>query len=66
MRYKYAEIHPGGPGQPDAHYELIFTRDEAIAEQRKIARAAKGYEYESDQEALDDWIAVHWAVEVPQ
>jgi hypothetical protein len=35
--------------------------DDAIRAQRNIARS-RGHEYETDERALDDFLAAHWAV----
>lgn len=37
------------------------TTEEAIAYQKAAAAALKDFQYESDQQALDDYVTVHWA-----
>lgn len=39
-----------------------ITREEAITRQKKAA-ALKGYTYPSDEDALQDFMTVHWAWE---
>jgi hypothetical protein len=41
--------------------QIKVTEDEAIKIQRDSAWKSKGYIYETDQMALDDYIAVNWA-----
>ena len=50
------------PYDADADTTLIcrMTTEDAIKAQKKAA-AAKNYTYQSDQAALDDFMAVHWA-----
>lgn len=43
---------------PEGEY---YTREAAIRITKEGARAA-GYEYPNDEEALDDFMTVHWAV----
>jgi len=48
----------------DGHSVRRIPEAEAIAEQKR-AGAQKGYVYADDQRALDDFIAVNWAWQVP-
>ena len=48
---------------PDKNGDPVFERisvDEAIARAKHVAKS-KGYVYESDKMALEDFIVVHWA-----
>ena len=56
MRYLlYNEQHEDGDRQ------IRVSVDEAVATQRSKAYSVRQYVYESDEEALLDFIAVNWA-----
>ena len=48
------------PGEHDQPIIFICSESEAIDRQRSIA-ASRGYTYESDDAALQDFITVNWA-----
>lgn len=49
-------------GEDSTPIERTLTEAEAINQQRETARKARpGYEYKTDEEALDDFLIVHWA-----
>lgn len=53
------------PFDPDAEFNLICrmkARDAAEWQFHRIDIAAKGFKYESLEQALDDFMVVHWAV----
>lgn len=56
-------LESSAQGNPVSTYPVSVTRMEAITVQREAARS-RGYEYASDEEALLDFIAIHWAWEV--
>lgn len=46
----------------DGFEEVIVTREEAIRIQKEtVSRVRPDFIYESDQQALDDYITIHWA-----
>ena len=50
----------------DGFEEVIVTREEAIRIQKEIvSRVRPDFTYESDQQALDDYITVNWAEIIP-
>lgn len=55
MTVVYAEPDEAGG---DAVFRL--TEAEAVAQQRAVAKM-RGVEYATDAEALDDFMATHWA-----
>lgn len=50
-------LEEGADGKPSA---MTCTMEEAVRRQR-AAGARRNYSYESDKDALSDFIAVHWA-----
>ena len=50
----------------DGFEEVIVTREEAIRIQKQIvSRVRPDFTYESDQQALDDYITINWAEIIP-
>lgn len=50
----------------DGFEEVTVTREEAIRIQKKVvSRVRPDFTYESDQQALDDYITVNWAEIIP-
>jgi hypothetical protein len=46
----------------DGEVTVTITVEEAVARQRAAAASSRpDFSYASDQEALDDFIAIHWA-----
>lgn len=50
---------------PGAVCYVQLTEDQAIEWQRSYAVNHKGFVYQSDQEALDDFMVVNWASHTP-
>jgi hypothetical protein len=48
------------PDENENHVEICMSEEQAIEYQKQKA-SNMSYEYESDQQALDDFIAVNWA-----
>jgi hypothetical protein len=47
---------------PDGYAEVTVSREEAIRLQRDtVARVRPDFVYESDEQALEDYIVVNWA-----
>lgn len=57
--YEFDEPHPTG-----GHCRIRVTEEDAISYQKKILRESKKCNYKSDQQALDDFITIHWASEI--
>ena len=57
---QYVEPHPCG-----GTCLVTLTEEQAIEWQKKAAAHA-GYVYKSDEEALDDFMVVHWARKVEE
>lgn len=55
MFVEYYEPHP-----VEGHVTVRVTTEKAVAEMRERA-SARGHHYQSDQEALEDFCALHWA-----
>jgi hypothetical protein len=50
----------------DGFEEIIVTPEEAIRIQKEtVSRVRPDFTYESDQQALDDYITVNWAEIIP-
>ena len=53
------------PGEDGSGITVTVTVAEAIERQRAALAASKvarpGFQYESDEQALEDFIAIHWA-----
>lgn len=47
------------------HGLISISKKAAIKYQREVTRQTHSIEYESDQQALDDFIVVNWAWEIP-
>lgn len=59
MYVEYMEL--GEHGEP---LTIRISEEEAIARQRMAALRANNYGYESDQDALEDFLVVHWAYRI--
>ena len=55
-------IHWIDPDENGLPVERAITHDEAVARQ-KVAAARRGYVYDTDTDALDDFMTIHWAWE---
>lgn len=49
------------PGENDEPVIQIISIEEAVKIAKAVA-ATKGYTYSSDQDALEDFVTVHWAI----
>jgi hypothetical protein len=50
------------PGDNDETITIRVTAAEAIAQQRATAASVRpDFSYESDEQALEDFITIHWA-----
>lgn len=59
MKIKYEQPCENCPGGSE---QIIVTREEAIRIQRETAALVRpGFVYESDEQALEDYMAVNWA-----
>lgn len=56
--YEFIEPHPSG-----GTCYVRVTREQVIEHQRQVG-AAKGHVYTNDDEAIEDFVAVHWVKEV--
>ena len=58
MKIKYIQPYPNS-SEPE---EVIVTREEAIRIQREhVARVRPDFTYKSDEQALEDYMTIHWA-----
>jgi hypothetical protein len=60
IRYIYPDDSEQGFG------EVVVTREEAIRIQIEMVRSVRpDFKYQNEQQALDDYITVHWAEIIP-
>lgn len=58
---KYVEWIEPYDNETDTTLICRLTVEDAIKAQRHHAFAQKGFVYETEQQALDDFVTVHWA-----
>lgn len=61
-------IEQDNPSDPNSYKEMCISEADAIQKQRQIVEMLRtmgtikpSFQYESDQQALEDFIAVNWA-----